>query len=130
MKDTSGKKLRILEIDSIQFEACVVAAFTNMLALGSKIIAYQNERPGLITLIGYIGLVYGFLIDTLLLGETFGAIELLGVILMLFMNVLLIACGTVKGKNKDKEEFIEPGDNDDDRDDCYQNADALSSGKA
>ena len=52
----------------------------------------------MITLIGYIGLVYGFLLDTLLLGEKFGALELLGVFIILFMNILLIACGPDKGK--------------------------------
>ena len=47
----------------------------------------------MITLIGYIGLVYAFLIDVLLLYETFGAVELVGVLLVITLNVMLILCG-------------------------------------
>lgn len=61
-----------------------------MFGLACKTIAYQNERPGLITLIGYIGLVYGFLVDTFYLKESLNALEIFGVGLITIMNVLVI----------------------------------------
>ena len=52
--------------------------------------AYQNERSGLITLIGYIGLVYAFLGDTFIFDESFVALEIVGVLIILVMNIFLI----------------------------------------
>ena len=71
-----------------------------------KTIAYQNERPGLITLIGYIGLVYGFLADTFYLKETYTGLELFSVILILIINVIVICA-----KPNSEEENIENNEN-------------------
>ena len=100
--------MRLFTLSSDQVLICLLATFANMVALGCKTIAYQNERPGLITLIGYIGLVYAFLIDVLLLYETFGAVELVGVLLVITLNILLIVCGPqqkAKGDDED-DDFV------------------------
>lgn len=55
-----------------------------------KTTAFLNERPGFITLVGYIGLVYAFMVDTLYLDESFEGLELFGAALILVMNVLVI----------------------------------------
>ena len=41
-------------------------------------------------MIAYIGLVYAFMGNALILNETIGALEICGVVLILLMNVLLI----------------------------------------
>lgn len=64
-----GSKLRLLTISGNQFLFCVLCGLANLVALTFKTIAYQNERPGLITMIGYIGILYGFLVDTFWLKE-------------------------------------------------------------
>ena len=41
-------------------------------------------------MIGYIGLLYGFLLDTLYMKESFTWFELVGVLVILAMNILVI----------------------------------------
>ena len=61
-----------------------------MVGLANKQIAYANERPGLITMVGYIGLVYGLLVDALYLKESFTVLDIVGVVLILAANVTVI----------------------------------------
>ena len=68
----------------------LLAGLANLISLAMKTVAYQNEKSGLITLIGYIGLVYAFAGDTFFLKETIGGVEIVGVILILTMNVLVV----------------------------------------
>ena len=68
----------------------LAAGLANLLGLAFKTVAYQSDRPGLVTLIGYIGLVYGFLADTFYLKETIYALELTGVLIILAMNIIVI----------------------------------------
>ena len=41
-------------------------------------------------MIAYIGLVYGYLVDVLILKEKMYAIELVGILLILVMNIILM----------------------------------------
>ena len=41
-------------------------------------------------MIAYIGLVYGYLVDLLILKENMNAIELVGILLILVMNIVLV----------------------------------------
>ena len=66
------------------------AGLANSLILLFKIIAYQNERSGFITLLAYVGLIYAFLGDTFLFGEKFGALEIIGVTIIFLLNLALI----------------------------------------
>ena len=43
-------------------------------------------------MIGYIGIFYGFLVDTFWLKENITALEIVGVIVVLAMNILVISC--------------------------------------
>ena len=67
-----------------------LAGGLNQFALLFKIIAYQNERSGLITLLAYIGLVYAFFGDYLVFNERLSAMEIAGIGMILFINVGLI----------------------------------------
>ena len=65
-------------------------ALVNVMALLFKIVAYQNERSGFVTILAYIGLIYGFFGDTFIFKERFGALELIGVIVILVLNLALV----------------------------------------
>ena len=41
-------------------------------------------------MIAYIGLVYGYLVDLLLLEEQMYALELVGILVILVMNIILV----------------------------------------
>ena len=88
--DSDQSQLRIFKLDWNQIFWCLLCSLVNSILLASKTIAYANERPGLITMVGYIGLVYGFLVDTLYLEESFTALEIVGVVLILAANVTVI----------------------------------------
>lgn len=66
-----GGPMRLFNYSSEQYLFGFLTGAVNILGLISKIIAYQNERSGLITLLAYIGLVYGYLGDVLIFNETF-----------------------------------------------------------
>ena len=68
----------------------MLAGCINVVGLASKTTAYANERPGLITMVGYIGLFYGILVDVLYLKESFTVLEIVGIALILIANVTVI----------------------------------------
>ena len=73
--ETSGSSFRLFTLEpNPQIIGCIVVGFCNMVGLACKTIAYQNERPGFITLVGYIGLVYAFLCDTFFLKKPIGGL--------------------------------------------------------
>lgn len=66
---SNDSSLRIMSLDLSQVGFGVLAGLLNIVGLSMKTLAYQNEKSGLITLIGYIGLVYAVIGDTVFLGE-------------------------------------------------------------
>ena len=50
----------------------------------------QNERPGFVTLVGYVGLVYAFIGDLVLFNETFSWIELGCAAVILSLNLIVV----------------------------------------
>ena len=69
-----------------------VACLLNCLALTFQTIAMQNERPGFVTLVSYVGLVYAFIGDVLLFNVVFNGIELLCACVILALNVAVVIC--------------------------------------
>ena len=55
----------------------------------------------MITLLAYIGLIYGFLGDLLIFDESFVAIELVGMAIILILNITLI-CRKIEPAKSDK----------------------------
>ena len=82
--------LRIFKYDFQQYGITIIASFINFATIASQTIAMQNDKPGFVTLLGYIGIVYAFMGDTFIFHETFNGMELLGVGIVLSMNLLLI----------------------------------------
>ena len=86
----AGGPLRIVHYTSEQYGYGFACGVLNVLALIFKIVAYQNERSGFVTLLGYIGLIYAFLGDTFIFNVSFGAMELIGVLIIFVLNMSLI----------------------------------------
>lgn len=94
--------LRIVNYDAEQYMFGFLAGGLNQLGLLFKIIAYQNERSGLITLLAYIGLVYAFLGDYFLFDERLSAMEIIGILLILLINVGLVVKKMTGAKENEK----------------------------
>jgi hypothetical protein len=60
---SSGSQIRIFHISYKQLALGCLVSFINYLQLACSTISQQNERPGFVTLIGYVGIVYAFLGD-------------------------------------------------------------------
>ena len=86
----TGGPLRILNYSKEQYLIGFGNGVLNVGVLFFKIIAYQNERSGFITLLGYIGLIYAFLGDIFIFDETFETMELIGIITILLINLALV----------------------------------------
>lgn len=50
----------------------------------------QNERPGFVTLVGYVGLVYAFIGDVVVFGEHFTWVEIVSALVILSLNVTVV----------------------------------------
>jgi len=68
-------------------------------------IASQNERSGFVTLIQYVGIVYGFLGDVFIFNQQFGLLEILAAVLILAVNIVVIVSRLL---TKDKESEVKP----------------------
>jgi drug/metabolite transporter (DMT)-like permease len=67
-----------------------LTATLNAFGLTFQTIAMQNERPGFVTLVGYVGLVYAFVGDVLIFGESFTWVEIVCALVILSFNVTVI----------------------------------------
>ena len=66
------------------------ASMINCCGLCFHILAAQNEKTGIITLIGYVGLVYSFLGDSLIFNETFKTVEVTAIMIILALNIAIV----------------------------------------
>jgi drug/metabolite transporter (DMT)-like permease len=94
----TGGPLRIVNYSGEQIMFGLLAGSLNMSALLFKIIAFQNERSGFITVLAYIGLVYAFLGDKFLFGEEFSLMAYGGLLLIFLLNVALVVRNATKAQ--------------------------------
>ena len=66
-----GGPMRLLNYSSEQYMFGFLTGSVNIFGLICKIVAYQNERSGFITILAYGGLIYGFLGDVFIFNESF-----------------------------------------------------------
>ena len=76
----------------------LLTAVTNNFGLTCQTIASQNERPGFVTLITYVGLVYAFCGDIVLFGLTYSWMECACIAVIFGLNVGVV---TYNLKSKD-----------------------------
>ena len=79
--------------DKEQLVATTIPAVFYTGAVYSLTVAMQNERPGFVILLGYMGLVYTHVGHTFMRSSTFYGQELLGISIILTMNVTLVFKG-------------------------------------
>ena len=68
----------------------IALGFINVVSTYAKITAYQYERPGFVTLLAYIGLIYAFIGDVFIFHENFAIAELFGILIVLALNLSLV----------------------------------------
>jgi drug/metabolite transporter (DMT)-like permease len=68
----------------------LAASLANSFGLQFNTVANQNERPGFIMIIGYIGIVYAFLGDIFIFDSTFNTIALIGVTITFICTAFLM----------------------------------------
>lgn len=68
-KFITGDPLRIANYDAEQYMFGFLVGSLNIAGLLFKIVAFQNEKSGLITMLAYIGLVYAALGDHFIFNE-------------------------------------------------------------
>ena len=82
--------LRILHYTWGQYFASILPGILHNATTYCLTIAMQNERPGFVTLLGYIGLVYAFLGDTLIFKESLYMQELFGICIIFTLNITVV----------------------------------------
>ena len=86
----NGGELRIFTYTKDQYIASLGCSFINVVGMTCQTIALQNEKSGLITLLGYVSLVYAFMFDTLIFNETIFAQEGFGIGIIFVLNIILV----------------------------------------
>ena len=63
------------------------AMLFDSLACNAQTIAFQSDSSGFVSLISYLGIIYGFVADLLIFNESFSAIELIAASTMFIVIV-------------------------------------------
>lgn len=78
------------------------------LSLNSQTIAFQSDSSGFVSLVGYVAVLYAFLADYLILGETISVTEMVGAALILSVTVW-VSVLKIRAQNAEKEDsFSKP----------------------
>ena len=80
----------------------VITGSFNMIALIAKTISNQNEKSGIVTMFGYVGLVYACLSDYFFFGDTLNWLEGLGAGIII-ITVITLTIHLVINKEDDKK---------------------------
>ena len=87
----TGGPLRIVSYRGEQYVWCFIVGLASYLTIFCRITSYMHEKSGLITLLAFIGIVYGFMGDIFLFNESFQTLELVASAVILVVNIMLIA---------------------------------------
>ena len=78
---------------SEQYAFLLLPGILHSVAVYSLTIAMQNERPALVALLSYMGLVYAFVGNAFIYNQTLFGQELLGISIILTLNITLVFKG-------------------------------------
>ena len=84
------QQLRLAHYSWEAWSMTLAACLFNNFALSFQTIAMQNERPGFVTLVSYVGLVYAFAGDLVFFGETYTFRDLICILVILSLNVAVV----------------------------------------
>lgn len=86
-----NEPMRILNVySSDQILFAIGVTLISLIGQVCATIANQNEKSGVITLIGYVGLIYNFMADKLIFHQQFAIVELASVLVLLALNVAVV----------------------------------------
>ena len=85
-----SESTNLLHYNKEQYLATLLPGILHAGAICSLTIAMQNERPGFVALIGYMGIVYAFVGDAFIYSKTLYGHDLLGISILLTLNVTLV----------------------------------------
>jgi len=88
---TAGEFSRIYSYNAEQYKYIVITSCLNVVSLSCRTISNQNEKSGIISMIGYIGIVYACLFDFFVFDESMNWLEWLGVAGILTTTITLTA---------------------------------------
>ena len=86
----TGEPVQTFSYTSVQYAYAIVCCFLNFVSMTCQTIAMQNEKSGLITLMGYSSLVYAFFGDTFIFRDLLIPQEVVGIAIILGLNIYLI----------------------------------------
>ena len=83
-------EMRLLHYTKEAWSLMALASTLNSFALSFQTIAMQNERPGFVTLVSYVGLVYAFIGDVVLFDTVFSWVEVGCALVILALNLSVV----------------------------------------
>lgn len=102
----TGESVQVLSYSGSQYGWMFLTGLANFVELITQTIANQNEKSGLITMFGYMSLVYACGGDLLIFNESFAWLEVIGIVTLLTIIISLI-CVKCVNKPTDKKESAE-----------------------
>ena len=85
-----NEPISMFNYNATQFGWLLLISGINFAQFCCQTIALQNERSGLVTMLGYIGLVYAFIGDIVIFNQTFGWLEITGILVIVILNIALL----------------------------------------
>ena len=76
-----------------------MTAILNQVADITKCVAYQVEKSGIITMLGYVGLVYACLVDLLIFHDLLNWLEWVG-LSVITLTTIMITTHLLRTKNR------------------------------
>ena len=86
----ASESTKLLHYNKEQYLAALLPGILHAGAIYSLTIAMQNERPGFVALIGYMGIVYAFVGDAFIYSQTLYGHEMLGISILVALNATLV----------------------------------------
>ena len=84
------KPVQTFSYTSSQYICTVLCCLVNVVSMTCQTMAMQNEKSGLITLMGYSSLVYAFFGDTFIFKDLLIPQEVIGIAIIMTLNIALI----------------------------------------
>ena len=99
---SSGSSL-LGEITRDQVGLLLTGSICDAMALISMCIAFQSEQTSVVSMVGYLAIVYALFTDLFIFGETLGNVELLGCAFVISITLIMGFYRMHQNKKKQQE---------------------------
>ena len=72
-----------------QYGTILLCCVFDFIALNCQTVAFQSDSSGFVSLIGYMAVLYAFIVDYLVFHESISLVEICGAILILTVTILV-----------------------------------------